>query len=363
MIERVIHCTKRPVVILGVTGTVGQRFVEYLADHPWFEIAAVMASERSVGRPVDEARRWLLPDGPPASVGRMTILPMDPAVIDVDDDGVRPIAFSALPADVARDVEPAFAEAGYAVFSNASTFRYDEDVPLLIPEVNADHAALLALQRQRRGWGGFIVTNPNCTATGIAMALKPLDDAFGVRRVFATTMQAISGAGYPGTSSLDILDNVIPLIPGEEEKIDRELRLLLGEMQNGRVVEADVVVSAQANRVPVVDGHTICLSLGLERPASAEEAVAVLASFRGEDFVRGLPSAPKRPIVVRTEDDRPQPRIDRSAGCGMAVSVGRVRRCPLLDLRMVVVVHNTVRGAAWGSVLNAETLVESGYVT
>ncbi|MCK5245694.1 aspartate-semialdehyde dehydrogenase, partial [Candidatus Bipolaricaulota bacterium] len=155
MIERVIHCTKRPVVILGVTGTVGQRFVEYLADHPWFEIAAVMASERSVGRPVDEARRWLLPDGPPASVGRMTILPMDPAVIDVDDDGVRPIAFSALPADVARDVEPAFAEAGYAVFSNASTFRYDEDVPLLIPEVNADHAALLALQRQRRGWGGF----------------------------------------------------------------------------------------------------------------------------------------------------------------------------------------------------------------
>ena len=362
MIERVMHCTKRPVVILGVTGTVGQRFVECLADHPWFDISAVTASERSVGRPVDEACRRLLQGELPGSVGRMTILPMDPAVIDVDD-AVRPIAFSALPANVACDIEPAFAEAGYAVFSNASSFRYDEDVPLLIPEVNVDHAALLTSQRRRRGWSGFIVTNPNCTTTGIAMVLKPLDDAFGVRRVFATTMQAISGAGYPGTPSFDILDNVIPLIAGEEEKIGRELRLLLGEMQNDRVVEADIVVSAHANRVPVVDGHTICLSLGLERPVSPEEAVAMLAAFRGGDSVSRLPSAPERPIVVRIEDDRPQPRIDRSAGCGMTVSVGRIRRCPLLDLRMVVVVHNTVRGAAWGSVLNAEALVESGYVT
>ena len=362
MIERMMHYTKRPVVILGVTGTVGQRFIECLADHPWFEIAAVMASERNIGRLVDEACRWLLPGEPPSSVGRMTILPMDPPAIDVDD-AVRPIAFSALPADVARNVEPAFAEAGYAVFSNASSFRYDEDVPLLIPEVNADHAALLTSQRRHRGWSGFIVTNPNCTTTGIAMVLKPLDDAFGLRRVFVTTMQAISGAGYPGTPSFDILDNVIPFIPGEEEKIGRELRLLLGEMRNDHVVEADIVVSAQANRVPVVDGHTICLSLDLERPALPEEAVTALAAFRGGDSVCRLPSAPERPVVMRTEDDRPQPRIDCSAGGGMTVSVGRVRRCPLLDLRMVVVVHNTIRGAARGSVLNAEALVESGYVT
>jgi len=280
VIKRMMDYTKRPVVILGVTGTVGQRFIECLADHPWFEIAAVMASERNVGRLVDEACRWLLPGESPSSVGRMTILPMDPPAIDVDD-AVRPIAFSALPANVARDVEPAFAEAGYAVFSNASSFRYDADVPLLIPEVNADHAALLTSQRRRRGWSGFIVTNPNCTTTGIAMALKPLDDAFGLRRVFVTTMQAISGAGYPGTPSFDILDNVIPFIPGEEEKISRELRLLLGEMQGDHVVETDIVVSAQANRVPVVDGHTICLSLDLERPASPEEAVTAMAAFSG----------------------------------------------------------------------------------
>lgn len=352
---------KRPVVILGATGTVGQRFIEALAEHPWFQIAALAASERSVGRTFGDACRCLLSGDVPAAISAMEVLPIDPEAMDVAGSAM-PIAFSALPADVARDVEPAFAEAGYAVFSNASTYRYDEDVPLLIPEVNVHHAALIEGQCERSGRTGFIVTNPNCTTTGIAMALKPLHDAFGVCRVFATTMQAISGAGYPGVASLDVLDNVIPLIPGEEEKIGRELRLLLGTLKEGRVVEADCVTSAQANRVPVVDGHTICLSVGLEQPPSPEEAAAVLASFRGEELVRNLPSAPEFPIVVRAEDDRPQPRLDRDAGSGMTVSVGRIRRCPLLDLRMVVVVHNTVRGAAWGSVLNAEALVQQGIV-
>jgi aspartate-semialdehyde dehydrogenase len=280
----------------------------------------------------------------------------------LEPTGSERLAFSALPADIAREVEPAFARAGYAVCSNASAFRQERDVPLLIPEVNAGHLALVEWQRAERGWPGLIVTSPNCTTTGIAMPLKPLDDAFGLRRVLAVSMQAISGAGYPGVASLDVLDNVIPYIGGEEEKIERETQLLLGRIVNGQRVAADVVISAQANRVPVLDGHTVCLSLGFETRPSVEQAKAVLSSFRGPEVVRGLPSAPAHPLLVRQEPDRPQPRRDRDAEGGLAVTIGRVRECPLLDLRLVSVSHNTLRGAASGSILNAELLVARGYV-
>jgi aspartate-semialdehyde dehydrogenase len=344
-----------PVAVLGATGAVGQRFIQLLADHPWFEITAVAASERSAGRPYAEAANWVIPGDPPPWVGEMIVRPLEPGL-------PARIAFSALPGSVAREIEPVFAQAGYAVCSNASTYRQEPGVPLLIPEVNAGHVAMIPAQQAKRGWPGFIVTSPNCTATGIVLPLKPLDDAFGVRKVFAASMQAISGAGYPGVASLDILDNVVPYIGGEEEKIEAEIRLMLGHMENGKRVEANLVASAQANRVPVLDGHTVCLSVGFESPPKVEEAVDVLAGFRGPDVVRELPSAPERPILVRFEQDRPQPRRDRGAEGGMAVTVGRVRECPLLDLRFVSVSHNTLRGAASGSILNAELLVASGYV-
>ena len=346
---------KMSVAILGATGAVGQRFVQLLGGHPWFEIAALAASERSAGQRYADACRWILPGDPPPSVSEMIVSSLEPTL-------PAQLVFSALPASVAREVEPLFAEAGYVLCSNSSAFRYDSDVPLIIPEVNADHLRLIERQQAEREWSGFIVTSPNCTTTGIVMPLKPLDEAFGVKRVFAATMQAISGAGYPGVASLDIQDNVLPHIVGEEEKFERETRLLLGRNVDGQRVEADMVVSAQANRVPVLDGHTICLSLGFEKQSTVDEAIEALASFRGPDRVRNLPSAPERPVLVRPEMNRPQPRRDRDAEGGMAVTVGRVRPCPLLDLRMVTVVHNTLRGAASGSILNAELLVSEGYV-
>jgi len=344
-----------PVAILGATGAVGQRFVQLLSDHPWFEIAALAASERSAGRRYADACNWVIASDPPPSVGEMIVSPLKPNL-------PARIVFSALPSAVAREVEPRFAQAGYGVCSNASAFRYEPDVPLVIPEVNADHTALIKRQRAERGWPGFIVTSPNCTATGIVMPLKPLDDAFGLRKVFVATMQAISGAGYPGVASLDILGNVVPYIGGEEEKIEREMRLLLGRVVDDRRVEAPVIVSAQANRVPVLDGHTVCLSLGFEKQPTVKEAIVALANFRGPDVVRELPSAPEHPILVRLEPDRPQPRRDRDAEGGMAVTVGRVRECPLLHLRLVSVSHNTLRGAASGSILNAELLMTEGYI-
>ena len=347
--------SKIPVAVLGATGAVGQRFVQLLSSHPWFEITALAASERSAGRRYAAACNWVIPGDPPPQVGEMVVQPLEPGL-------PARIVFSALPAAVARQVEPLFAQAGYGVCSNASAFRQEPGVPLLIPEINAGHVALIPAQQAEHGWQGFIVTSPNCTTTGIAISLKPLDERFGLRRVFATSMQAISGAGYPGVASLDILNNVVPYIGGEEEKIESETRLLLGHVVDGRRVPADIVISAQANRVPVLDGHTVCLSLGFERVPPVEEALAALADFRGPEVVRGLPSAPERPIIVRREPNRPQPRRDRNAGSGMAVTVGRVRECPLLDLRMVSVSHNTLRGAASGSILNAELLVAEGYV-
>jgi aspartate-semialdehyde dehydrogenase len=347
--------TRIPVAILGATGAVGQRFVQLLDGHPWFEIAALAASERSTGRRYADVCRWVIPGDPPPSVGEMVVSPLEPTL-------PTRLVFSALPSAIAREIEPDFAQAGYIVCSNASAFRYEQDVPLIIPEVNDDHLALIARQKAERGWSGYIVTSPNCTTTGIVMPLKPLHARFGLRQVSAVTMQAISGAGYPGVASLDITDNVVPYIDGEEEKIERESRLLLGRMVAGQRVEADLAVSAQANRVPVMDGHTACLSLGFATQPTVEEAVGALANFKGSEAVRELPSAPEHPIIVRQEADRPQPRRDRDAAGGMAVTVGRVRECPLLDLRLISVSHNTLRGAASGSILNAELLVASGRV-
>ncbi len=353
---------KIPVAVLGATGAVGQRFVQLLACHPWFELCAVAASERSTGRPFRQVANWVIPGDAPPAVAEMIVQPLDPDSL-VSGQGAPPrIVFSALPSEVARGVEPAFARAGYVVCSNAAAYRQAPGVPLLIPEVNADHVGMIPRQRAERGWSGCIVTSPNCTTTGLVMPLKPLHTAFGLERVVAVSMQAISGAGYPGVASLDILGNVVPYIGGEEEKIEQETRLLLGDLVDGRRVEAELAVSAQANRVPVLDGHTVCLSLGFHRRPSVEEATAVLSDFRGPEVVRGLPSAPPQPLLVRHEPDRPQPRRDRDAGGGLAVTVGRVRLCPVLDLRLVSVSHNTLRGAASGSILNAELLVAMGYL-
>ena len=347
--------SKIPVAVLGATGAVGQRFAQLLAEHPWFEISALAASERSAGKPFAQVANWVIPGDPPPWLGEMVVRSLEP-------DLPARIVFSALPSSVAREVEPAFARAGYAICSNASAFRQAPDVPLLIPEINADHVDMIRRQRQVKGWPGLLVTSPNCTCTGMALPLKPLDEAFGLRRVFAVSMQAISGAGYPGVASLDILGNVVPYIGGEEEKIEQEARLLLGSMRDGLRVEADLTASVQANRVPVLDGHTVCLSLGFDQAPTVERAIEALSEYRGPELVRSLPSAPECPIIVRSEPDRPQPRRDRDAGGGMAITVGRVRPCPLQDLRLVSVSHNTLRGAASGSVLNAELLVAAGYV-
>jgi len=341
------------VAVLGATGAVGQRFVSLLADHPWFEIATVTGSERSEGRAYGEAVRWLLPGEIPPTLRAMQVSPGDGNL-----DRAQ-LVFSALPARVAKDIEPQLAAEGYIVCSNASAHRMGDDIPLLIPEINADHLALLNRQRDHRGWSGLLVTSPNCAATGIAFPLKALDDSFGVSQVHVVTMQAISGAGYPGVASMEQYDNVIPFIPGEEVKIEQETRKLLGEYREKGIVQADIEVSAQANRVPVMDGHLAALSIGLKNVPDLKEVEAALSAFRGLDK---LPSAPARPMIVRSEENRPQPRLDRDAESGMAVSVGRIQPCSVLDFRMVSLVHNTLRGAASGAVLNAELLVLEGFL-
>jgi aspartate-semialdehyde dehydrogenase len=347
---------KIPVAVLGATGAVGQRFIQLLVNHPWFEITALAASERSAGKRYGDASQWVIPGDPPAEIADYVVEPLEPNL-------PARIVFSAVPSNVAREVEPRFAEAGYLVCSNAAPFRSVPDVPLLIPEINADHVAILENQRRERGWPGLIVTSPNCTITGVAMALKPLDQHFGVRKVFMASMQAISGAGYPGVASLDIMDNVIPYIAGEEEKFQQELAKLLGTTDKGQLLPADLVLSAHANRVPVLDGHTVVVSVGFANKPTPEEAHAVMESYQAPEICRQLPSSPERLIHVRTEADRPQPRRDRDTADGMAVSVGRIRPCPVLDLRMVTVIHNTLRGAASGAVLNAELLTALGYAT
>jgi aspartate-semialdehyde dehydrogenase len=341
------------VAVLGATGAVGQTFVRLLQGHPWFEIAEVAASERSAGKRYDQVTRWIEGDLPPA-VAKLTVKPCDPSAVE------SPIVFSALDSNVAGEVEAAFAAAGRLVLSNAKNYRMEPDVPLVIPEVNADHLGLLDTQRARRGWTGGIVTNANCAATMAAVALAPLHAAFGARRVFVATMQAVSGAGYPGVPSLDILGNVIPYIGDEEPKIEREMQKMLGVLGDGAVQGAPFVVSAHANRVAVENGHTVCLSVEFERAPSLEDAARVLREWKGASVVRGLPSAPETPLHVFENDDRPQPRRDVMRGGGMTVSVGRLRADPLFHLKFVAMGHNTIRGAAGGSILNAELLVKTG---
>jgi aspartate-semialdehyde dehydrogenase len=347
--------TRIPVAILGATGAVGQAFIRHLQDHPWFAVTEVAASERSAGRPYREAARWL--EGPlPDEVADLVVRACTPADIS------SPIVFSALDSGVAGEVESAFARAGRLVLSNAKNFRMAPDVPLVIPEVNGAHLELLRVQQSVRGWRGAIVTNANCAATVIASALAPLHEAYAVKTVIAVTMQAISGAGYPGVPSLDIMGNVIPYIGDEEPKIEQELGKLLGRMNGDRIEMANIAVSAHANRVPVENGHTVCMTVGFERAPTIADAIATLRDWRGHAQVAGLPSAPVPPLVVRDEPDRPQPRRDAPAARGMATTVGRIREDAVLDLRLVAMSHNVVRGAAGGSVLNAELLVANGVV-
>jgi aspartate-semialdehyde dehydrogenase len=342
-----------PVAVLGATGAVGQAFIRLLQGHPWFELAEVAASERSVGKAYRDAARWL--EGTlPASVADLVVAPCDPAAVRA------PIVFSALDSSVAGEVEAAFAADGRLVLSNAKNYRMAADVPLVIPEVNGDHLALLHQQRAARGWAGGIITNANCAVTVVAMALAPLHQAFGVRKLFVTTMQAVSGAGYPGVASLDILGNAIPYIGDEEPKIESELTKLLGTYDGAQIVAANIVTSAHANRVAVEHGHTVCMSVSFEKTPTVEQAIDALRTWRGVEAVHGLPSAPSPALVVRDELDRPQPRRDVNAGNGMAVTVGRVRTDNLFDLRLVAMAHNVVRGAAGGSILNAELMVATG---
>jgi aspartate-semialdehyde dehydrogenase len=348
-----------PVAVLGATGMVGQRFIELLQGHPWFELVALAASGRHGGRSYSEATTWRLAGSEmPASVASLPVVPCTPEALS----GIK-IAFSALPGEVAGDIELALAQAGVAVFSNAKNYRMAPDVPLLIPEVNADHIGAIVQQRRQRNWSGSIVTNANCCATPLVMALKPLQQAFGLRKVLVTTMQAISGAGYPGLPSYDILDNVIPYIGGEEEKLEIETLKMLGSWQEGRgFTDAPLVVSAHCNRVATREGHLECASIELERDASPEEVIAAWENYLPESQQLKLPSAPERALVYRTEQDRPQTLKDRDAGHGMTVTLGRLRRCPILTYKFVVLGHNTIRGAAGGSVLNAELCVSKGLI-
>jgi aspartate-semialdehyde dehydrogenase len=337
---------------------VGQRFIQLLADHPWFEIAALTASDRSAGKRYVDAAKWLLRGGMPQAVEELILVPTEPAAINSD---VR-LLFSALPSGAAGQVESDLAAAGFAVCSNAAAHRMDADVPLLIPDVNPEHTTLIPIQKKARNWQGFIVTNPNCTTTHLVCALKPLHDAFGLTAVNIVSMQALSGAGYPGVPALDILDNVIPFIGGEESKLESEPQKLLGAVAGGTIAPADFVVSAQANRVAVRNGHLEAVSVKLKRPAKIAEVAAAFTNYRGEPQRLGLPSAPDPAIILHTSDDRPQPRLDRLAGAGMATSVGRLRPDPIFDYKFIVLGHNTIRGASGGALLNAELLVSQGYL-
>ncbi len=343
-----------PVGILGATGIVGQRFVQMLEQHPWFEVAWLAASERSEGLAYGEAVRWRLRTPIPDSVARMKISPAVP-------DGAPKVIFAALDADIAAELEPRFAVAGHAVVSNSSALRMDPDVPLVIPEVNAGHLRVIECQAWRRTSGGFIVTNPNCSAIGLVVALAPLHQRFGLETVFAVTLQAVSGAGYPGVASLDILGNVIPHIAREEEKMEAETRKLLGRLSGSTIEPAEFAMSAQCNRVAVEDGHTESVSVKLKETATTEELIACWNAFRSVPQELRLPTAPEHPIVYDSAPDRPQPRFDLDRGAGMTVSVGRLRPCGVLDWKFTVLSHNTIRGAAGAALLNAELLRAQGY--
>jgi aspartate-semialdehyde dehydrogenase len=346
---------KRKVAVLGATGTVGQRFISLLADHPWFELAALTTSDAKAGKRYGDVVRSHLPGGIPDGIAAMKL---EATTAELDAE----VCFSALPNEAAEQHEAALAKAGHHVFSNVKTHRMDEDVPLLLAEVNAEHMHALERQRRERGWSGSIVTNGNCSAIHLTLALAPLHKKWGIERAVVTTMQALSGAGYPGVASLDALDNVVPYIDGEEEKIVAETRKFLGKWDGSAFQPADIPMSVTATRVSVRDGHTESVSLSLKGKPAIDEVKACLRAFRGRPQELKLPTAPEHPVVVMDQPDRPQPVLDRDLERGMASVVGRVREEPVLGIAFVVLGHNTIRGAAGASVLNAELLAAEGCI-
>src|SRR5437588_2775525 len=347
--------TKLSVGVLGATGIVGQRFVQMLEHHPWFEVAWLAASDRSEGKSYAEAARWRMKTAMPERIAEMRVSAAKP-------EGAPKIIFAALDSSIAAELEPRFAEAGCAVVSNSSALRMQSDVPLVIPEVNAGHLKLLECQGWRRKSRGFVVTNPNCSAIGLVMALAPLQQQFGIETVMAVTMQAVSGAGYPGVASLDILGNVIPYIAKEEEKMEEETLKLLGQLNGAAIKPATFGMSAQCNRVAVEDGHTESVSVKLTKRAQPTEIIAAWNEFRSVPQELKLPSAPERPVIYLNAADRPQPRFDADSGAGMTATVGRLRPCGVLDWKFTVLSHNTIRGAAGAALLNAELLKAQGYL-
>ena len=342
---------KISVGVLAATGSVGQRFIQLLSNHPWFEITAVTGSPRTVGRPYGEGVNWLLDGNPPAKIANMIVQPTEP---NLD----AKILFSALPTAEARLLEPQFAAAGYIVLTNASPYRMDPFVPLLIPEVNPDHTAIIPHQQAAYGWDGCLVANANCSTTSIVLPMKILHEAYGVETAVIVTMQAISGAGYPGVASMNIMDNIIPHIGGEDGKLESEPRKLCGKVVDGTFQYADIAISAQANRVPVIDGHLGSVSVKLTHAANAEAVITLFQNWQPPQICRNLPSMPESVFIYRPEANRPQPRLDRNSGNGLAWTVGGVRNCPVNDIRFLSITHNTLRGAASGSVLNAELMVQ-----
>ena len=346
------------VAVMGATGTVGQRICSMLRDHPWFEVSTI-TGKSSAGKLYGEAVNWLLPTEIPEDLVDVRVEPSEPERVDSD------LVFSALPSDAAREIEPQLAGAGFPVVSNASAFRMEADIPLVVPEVNPDHIELIKVQRGNKGWEGFIATDPNCSTINLVLALKPLYDALNIRKIIVTTMQAVSGAGYPGVPSLSIIDNVIPYIAKEEEKMQRETLKILGSLEGGRVKDASFAVAASCNRIPTIDGHLETVYLEAEEEIDLEEIKEALRGYRGVPKELKLPTAPDNPIILREEDDRPQTRLDRMAGSvpGMSVTIGRLR--PGVDrksLQFAVLGHNTIRGAAGCAILLAELLVAKGWI-
>ncbi|MCC6905401.1 MAG: aspartate-semialdehyde dehydrogenase [Anaerolineae bacterium] len=347
-----------PVGVLAATGAVGQRFVSLLAEHPWFRVVSVTASDRSAGKRYADAVNWVIPGEIPAAVADLVVRPTD------EDPGSVPLLFSALPADVAKGLEPGLVAKGYVVASNASAMRMTPDVPILVPDLNPDHVRLIEAQRRRLNTRGFGMAMANCSSTGAVFPLKALNEAFGVEAVHIVTLQAISGAGYPGVSSFDILDNIIPYISNEEDKIETEPRKMLGAVSaDGTAIDfADMTISAQVHRVPVMDGHTVAMSVKLRNRASLADVREAIAAYQVAEDARDLPSMPERTMLLRDEADRPQPRRDRDTGRGMTITVGRLQPCPVFDYKLVTLSHNTLRGAAGGAILAAEYAVARGYM-
>jgi aspartate-semialdehyde dehydrogenase len=347
-----LHAKKIPVAILGATGMVGQKFVELLMDHPWFEIAALAASEKSREKEYAQAMKWMMPTPLPAAIAKMEVQACYPNL-------PCQVVFSGLEANSAGEIENEFAKAGYLVISNAGHHRMESTVPLLIPEVNTPHLELIKHQNFPKG---KIITNPNCSVIGLATAFKPLVDNWGIEKCHVFTMQAISGAGYPGVASFDILDNVIPFISGEENKLESEPLKILGHFNEGTIQPYAMQLSAQCNRVAVMDGHMACVSVQLKKAAQAQEIIEAWENFSSEPQIMNLPSAPKKPIIYHFDEKHPQPKLHRNLNSGMSVSLGRLRKCPLLDWKFVILSHNTIRGAAGCAILNAELMVAKGYL-